>query len=337
MWPCDKFLFWVFALYLLISTAVTITSMVLQDQDFVRIMVIVSGVTINLGTLIQVVTMWLKRDINLSHLYITGLVIGCCQLLSLQVFILVNSPDGDTMTSTVISTACSLACAALLLLTLTCQRRKGRKEKCLIFVEGTSGIGKTTVSDASIDFTRMCQICPAYKDKESSTAFASAYTLDTMLLLNEYAVKLGKRSLHVVIDRSPLSQILYGLLFSCDGGNASPGKFMADFTEKFDILAPRLIKVYKNMINSFNELGYDSVRIVWAVAANVEHTVRVLTKRNGFEVGLNCRNYVINQNYAFKKMALLLDNELLQCHTFITRRQLFRRELLSDILNGDVF
>lgn len=102
----------------------------------------------------------------------------------------------------------------------------------IIFVEGTAGIGKSTICDVSFDFSRYLTRAPLYLHKQEVAYVQSLYEGHVYAdIITEMCLASGKRlstasstktrvrfnSNEVIYDRSPFAQIAYNIIFALNG------------------------------------------------------------------------------------------------------------------------
>lgn len=197
----------------------------------------------------------------------------------------------------------------------------------IIFVEGTSGLGKTTHCDQSFDFSKYLVSFPKFFEKHETHHIQTIYDNHIILDLMSYLLNLNNNvsideTKNLYLDRCFISQFVYSILFKYKGQYHDP-KYFADqlnsnvFSDKklMDILkygVEKLLCVTKKITNR-------QVDIYWCISNNPEFTANIIQKRKGFEVSSekktqmwNIYNYIRNQNFIFEKI-----HEILQIGSLI--------------------
>lgn len=186
----------------------------------------------------------------------------------------------------------------------------------VLFLEGTSGLGKTTLAHRTLDFTDYCQKYPIYSAKETNGYLQILYDwhilIDSVSAMRELTtlVEQVHTQSHVLIDRSFVSQIAYSILFQCNGHFARPDDFArettklvfsrTETTDMIRFLVRRWFRTLRDMLGPDIGLG-----VQWFVAANTEYTAKVVRDRGGEDANmpnLDLENYIINQNYVFEQL-----------------------------------
>lgn len=229
------------------------------------------------------------------------------------------------------------------------RRLRPRKSK-LVFVEGTACIGKTTVSDVSFDYGQYLKNTSLFSRKTEEASIQAVYEVnlhaDLLAFLDRIAPHYETRRTDTstalseetdyIIDRSPLSQLAYALLFRLDGQREEPHRFV----ERFDryVLHDHL---FTTAIRSAANKWYAAVErlvgnrarvhLLWYGSLSPSLTVSRLRERGGFEnkstmssnVQWNLLHYTYNQNYTFRRLAEItaigpyLEVDLLDRHTVL--------------------
>lgn len=196
-----------------------------------------------------------------------------------------------------------------------------RLRKHVIFLEGTSGLGKTTISKISFDYTWYLGLHPIYATKGDQSHVQILYDwhilLDIIMEMQDLIKNINTDYVEmrnpVLLDRSFVSQIVYSLLFQHRGHIVDPKTFEGSidpvFSDReFAITIRHVVLRWFSMLQQLLGPEY-TVGIQWFVAKDPVYTKRVMLERNGADVrteNINLEHYIENQNYLFKKMHALL-------------------------------
>lgn len=173
----------------------------------------------------------------------------------------------------------------------------------LRILEGVSGVGKTTNSGYTFDFTKYLVKNEFYKQKHQSTFFQSLYDLNLNVDFLKCLAEIPQTEETVVIDRSPLSQIVYTLLFENDGDTLAPETFKTIIDLKFtNEICETIKETFQNWMCLVQSISKKNVELVVILAKNVEFTAEVVKERGDFDSKFNIKFYIQNQNYLFKKI-----------------------------------
>lgn len=172
----------------------------------------------------------------------------------------------------------------------------------LRILEGVSGVGKTTNSEYTFDFTKYLVKSDFYKQKHQSTFFQSLYDLNLTVDFLKLLAEIPKNET-VVIDRSPLSQIVYTLLFENNGDTLAPETFKTAIDLKLTSAICETVKeTFQNWMYLIQLVSQKNVELVFILAKNVEFTTNVVKERGDFDSKFNIKFYIQNQNYLFEKI-----------------------------------
>lgn len=206
-------------------------------------------------------------------------------------------------------------------------------------IEGVSGIGKTCLSDFSLDFTKYIKYS-RYTLKQSKAYMAALYEsnihVDLMRLLKFISANLGDQP-QKFIDRSPFSSIVYNMIFECDGHIRDHKDFCNKFNECFDATYIHQVQTtIVKWLQEFKCLCYNiDFDVVYFSPKNYRRVARALAKRNltdPFYLEVDPINYILNQDYAFRKIFKPLSPKYIKYikleDAFITVAELDKHNLL---------
>lgn len=142
---------------LVVSLIMALANLYLQYDDINDVLLLISGVIINIGSLVQFLYFVFKRKNLTSIWYLRYLFIGCLILFICQMYLYIIN-NSENMLPTLITTSMSLFTSFL----LNCIFYFNRKERKIYFLEGTCCVGKTTISDISIDFLKYVKEAPIF-------------------------------------------------------------------------------------------------------------------------------------------------------------------------------
>lgn len=187
----------------------------------------------------------------------------------------------------------------------------------VIFLEGTSGLGKTTIANVSLDFTEYRKQHAFYANKDRNITFQIMY--DWHILLDSITEIMNAASIntkeciysqnYILVDRSFISQLVYSLISTYNGDSADPDKFAlsvdgllnnVEFCEVVKRLTHRWFRTFQSMVDPNVSVG-----IQWFVAADARYTEKSIRERDEFDAkipGMIIENYIKNQNYLFERM-----------------------------------
>lgn len=174
----------------------------------------------------------------------------------------------------------------------------------ITILEGVSGLGKTTVSDMSFDFEKYINISNLYKKKHSNNFIQSLYELNLNIDFF-YFIQTLEKNKNYLIDRCPLSQIIYIILFLYQGETKNPILFAEEtnqkvFTEKF---CEELKKTCSKWFDYLKYISKTEINLKILLSEDTHFTCNTIKKRNTFENdSFNLLNYLENQNFLFKKL-----------------------------------
>lgn len=193
------------------------------------------------------------------------------------------------------------------------------KPRDIIFVDGTSGLGKTTICHRSLDFTHYLATYPMYINKSNMAHLQVLY--DFHIMIDTVTELMNAKDQHngagcyvqnknpILLDRSFLSQIAYAILFQNFGHIDEPRKFAERVRPLFENPNFRLTmrQVTERWFDLFRRLvGPEcSVGIQWFVAADTRYTMESMLARNGFDVkmpNIVLEHYIENQNTVFERL-----------------------------------
>lgn len=215
----------------------------------------------------------------------------------------------------------------------------------IVFVEGTAGIGKSTVCDESFDFSRYLTRAPLYLHKQEVPYVQSLYEGHVYAdIITEMCLASGKRlstasstktrvrfnSDEVIYDRSPFAQIAYNIIFALNGEKKNPFEYRNDFDKLVQIpeLHNELRHLFNKWVEIFKWINAD-VKLIWLGSQSPEQTAARLLARSGIREDCNLTNYIINQNYTFSKLC-----EISGVGTFYLTNSL-ERKFVQQILDAE--
>lgn len=215
----------------------------------------------------------------------------------------------------------------------------------LVFVEGTAGIGKSTICDESFDFARYLTRAPLYLHKQEVPYVQSLYEGHVYAdIVTEICLASGKRlstassakarvrfsSSEVIYDRSPFAQIAYNIIFALNGEKKNPFEFRNDFDKLVQIpeLHNELRHLFNKWMDIFKWINAD-VKLIWLGSQSPEQTAAKLLARSGIREDCNLTNYIINQNYTFSKLC-----EISGVGTFYLTNSL-ERKFVQQVLDAE--
>lgn len=183
----------------------------------------------------------------------------------------------------------------------------------IIFLEGTSGVGKTTLADQSFDFVKYLDNNPEYLTKNKASSLQTLYNEHVHLDLIESLMNLKQNDIKkdVYFDRCFISQFAYNILFEFNGETDDSDWFQ--FNTKRNVFSkPEMVNMVKLRLEGFLKMvtkltGRPST-IYWCISNDIEFTKCSMRSRNGFEIdrekknGWNIENYIRNQNFLFKTL-----------------------------------
>lgn len=286
--------------------------------------IVISGLLINSGTVIQIIVNITLKNNTLQLNYISCLVFGCSLLSVGQLFAYVHKMlrDTDFLISLISSFASFVFTTTLLAINkynTTRQRRRGDMDlhdisipKKITYYEGTSGVGKTTTGvDHSYDYTEYIDKQPLFKLKHSLPYVQTMYMMqlysDIVLDLLEFSR--DDSATTAANDRHILSQLVYDILFFYKGERTNPQEFRqtvsaAIFNDRhyLKLIRSSMRRVFTAVTSIAPNV---TMNIDWFVSSDPLFTKQKLIDRGGFEVhqaDWNLEWYVQNQNYVFRRL-----------------------------------
>lgn len=211
----------------------------------------------------------------------------------------------------------------------------------LLFVEGTSGLGKTTICHRTLDFSEYRERHTFYNHKTTKPYLQVLYDQHIMLdCMTEVMDTLKANSSMyinsqncVLIDRSFVSQLIYAILFFYGGQYKDPADF-AETVERCVFSDRELSNLIANVTQRWFMLmdsvmamigSNATVGIQWFGAIDPVYTASIVKGRDGFDAhmkNLKLKNYILNQNYMFLRM-----HEIVGLGTYSEVYHLTEREL----------
>lgn len=180
-----------------------------------------------------------------------------------------------------------------------------------IFLEGPAAVGKTTLcrtfADQSHpvlfgDYAESVARCPVYEHKGDDTLLDMVYITQHELSVLEAE----RENTRLLVDRHPMSALLYRTLFDANGGRADPQTFRADFDEaKLERAVSLLLSEIKRTRPSTDCRRRQTYFFLPDDEKDIHTIADTLTKRGGtLDVarGVDPDNYTRNQMYAFQRL-----------------------------------
>lgn len=282
---------------------------------------VISGFLINAGTVIQIVGNVVLKTNTLQFNYLTCLVSGCFLLFFGQLFAYVHKMVRDTdFLISLFGSFLSFAFTIILLATNEYNDVTNRRAriinvsipKKIIYYEGTSGVGKTTVgTDHSYDLTNYTDKHPLFKSKQTLPYVQTMYMMhlysDLVLDLLEFSRdEVARMSFN---DRHIFSQLVYDILFFYKGERTNPQEFRqvvdkAIFNDRNCVKLLRLSM--RRVFDTVKSIAPNvEINIDWFISGDALFTKQKLIDRGGFEAyqsNWNLEWYVQNQNYLFQTL-----------------------------------
>lgn len=289
----------------LLKVALIFVSSISFDNELNRYIIMVvmllAGIIINIGSVIQGIKNLRKTSSKLSLLYLYLLVGGCLVLFCGQLAGVIKTYNFDLLISSLTSLL-SFACSSFLLITTLYVKHR---VPVTIVLEGIAGSGKTFMASKSFDYFSFLTQYPIYKTKHESSVINTLYNINLQSLLQMYK---GEDKINF-IDRDILSQVVYSLLLQLNGShiNFKDFKLQADSIlndlEFKQILKDALTNYYKTHTNY-------KVKVI--IPKNYDAVLfysNSVIKRQGFEVDLefDIVNYTLNQAYMFKRIVEIIN------------------------------
>lgn len=180
--------------------------------------------------------------------------------------------------------------------------------KTVIFLDGVSGVGKTTVADMSVDFLKYLQVYPGFAKKNDlmHVQYLYDHTVTNDVLNYLDTVSRSANQDVTIVDRSFYSTAAYDILFKYNGHYEEPSKYQAEVEEKVfsdETYTKMLTTVWQSWERRFNNLYLNlDIKLLWVIPRNIDKVVENLMARGTFEIEFNVKNYILNQIYTFKKL-----------------------------------
>lgn len=257
-----------------------------------------------------------RRFANVGVLGVCSAVFSLAMLaLGLQARA-ISSADVEVVRTDVVATACALAATSLAYALLQIWRRRGRTARrfcaccrldakldytleeetrealprCwrdIVFVEGTSCLGKTTVARRSFDMMEYVKREPLYRDKHSLPYMQALYEAELYADLALLRLEPSTTNDRVYADRGYVSQFCYATLFAYEGESAEPELFAARVDrEVFGSQA--VIDTLRRAAAAwrrFDEATNTRSTTVWCVSDDPDSTARLtLLRANPYEL-----------------------------------------------------
>lgn len=312
---------------------------------------IVAGMVINLGTVIQIVNELRHRSLAVDFKYTECLMSGCLTLLVAQVHTeffqildTVHSPSFNWYVhlATPVTTLMSFVSVTVFHFVTRLVDGCSTGEKCrrrVVFVEGTACIGKTSSSDVSFDFNKFIEQSKLFARKTEEPVIQAIYEINMHAAFLNYLLTMDERSDHF-LDRSPVSQLAYALLFRFDGHIDDPHRFM----ERFDDFVANdvemittisiAVRSWYNAVQRMLDKRFN-VYFLWYGSIAPTATVERLRSRGGLECNKsnsswNLLHYTFNQNHVFRRLS-----EITQIGPYLEVGLLDRDTIVGDTIMCD--
>lgn len=292
-------------------------------------LLVISGLLINAGTMIQIVGNLVTRSNILSFNYLTCLVSGCFMLFFGQLFTCIhkNITDWDFL----ISMAGSLLSFVFTLTLLVINKINAYRDlkslkkyavangelsplskKLLVYYEGTSGVGKTTrATSNTYDYLFYLDKHPEFAEKSTIPYIQTLYNMQLYSDITRDIVEFSGNNYkqESINDRFIFSQLAYDIIFQYDGQRTHPDQFKARVDAAI-FSRPNLVRLIRASMRKVVEAALDVapntvIKIVWFIASNPEFTKQKILERNSFEAHEQDWDlvwYIKNQNYIFTKL-----------------------------------
>lgn len=202
------------------------------------------------------------------------------------------------------------------------------EQKIWCIIDGISGVGKTTIADNSLDYTKFVIEYPILRDKREKSYMQTIYFLHLIAESNKVIenLDLTNESL-VVTDRSIFSSILYDILFSLDGHKCTSEIFKHGVDNLFEnqSLITLLFSSCNILFNNIQKQTKRKVVLLWIIPTNIDLVIEQLQNRQSMEVtdDFNIRYYVMNQIYITNVFVRLTTiGVLFPVESFITRHDI---------------
>lgn len=176
----------------------------------------------------------------------------------------------------------------------------------VIFLDGVSCVGKTTLAEKSVDFSKYVKMYPGFAKKNCDMHIQYLYDHTvTNDILNHLDDIYACNSRISIIDRSFFSTLAYDILFKYKGHEADPDAFRAATDEVFEdeIYCKMLSDTWQSWGSRLDKLYPDmNIMLLWVIPTNVKEVCENLKSRGSFENSFVMENYIQNQGYMFKKL-----------------------------------
>nr|UBR58371.1 HZV 115-like/thymidylate kinase-like protein [Oryctes rhinoceros nudivirus] len=198
--------------------------------------------------------------------------------------------------------------------------------KRVVFVDGVSGIGKTTISDITVDFLKYLDQYPDFIKKNNTPHIQNLYEhliFDEIFKCLDEIVENGPEL--TLVDRSFFSTLAYDIIFKHGGDSADPKEFQKTVDAKVfgdEKYMEILTNVWRSWDQRIKKL-YPTLEIylLWVLPVEIDAVVEHLKKRGTFEnTFTNMANYIQNQNYTFQMLHMHTHvGKILYIHEYITK------------------
>lgn len=280
---------------------------------------ILSLMLINITAAVRIIEIFVLKESSEQFIHRACVVSGLYMLFFGQLFTYIHKmvQDNDLLIL-IVGSFFSFALTIILLMIDYYNDWKSRRTliitmpKNIVYYEGTSGLGKTTMStDHSYDFTNYTHKYPLYKSKQALPYVQTMYMMqvysDIIMDLLEFSK--DDAATTSINDRHIFSQLVYDIVFFYQGERTNPPEFRqmvnrAIFENRSCV---KLLKIsMRRVFNTVKSIAPNTnIKIDWFVSADALFTKQRLIDRGGFEAYKNNWNlewYVHNQNYIFRKL-----------------------------------
>lgn len=206
--------------------------------------------------------------------------------------------------------------------------------KLVVFLDGVSCVGKTTVSGRSVDFLKYVEEYPGFAQKNELMHIQYLYdhlvTDDILHYLDGIAnddwdeeFKASGDNMSI-IDRSFYSTVAYDIIFKYKGDCEEPNVFQKAVDVVFEdkIFCTLLKHIWQSWDARFKRLYPTlNINLLWVIPKNVDKVINNLKNRGTFENNFgNLRNYIENQSYVFEKLCKITDvGKIVYVDEYVTR------------------
>ncbi|ATY70231.1 HZV 115-like protein [Tomelloso virus] len=211
--------------------------------------------------------------------------------------------------------------------------------KLVLFLDGVSCVGKTTMAHKTLDFAKYLEDYPNFAKKNDLMHIQYLYdhsvTNDMLNYLDEIDEEYQKKMENavelqqflkeaIIVDRSYYSTMAYDIIFKYNGDSLDPHTFRT--TVEREVFADEtycqlLTKVWQMWRKRFEKFYPNlNTQLLWVIPTNYDAVVKNLQNRGTFENNFgNLRNYVENQCWIFQRLSAITKiGHLLYVDTHLT-------------------